>query len=65
MERRNAIVEVVVVGKRTRVRPVGDTRFVQFPRSLRLAGARYQVEVLRPNAGGKSWRASGELRRVG
>lgn len=65
MEVRNALVEVVLVGKKPRVRPVGDERYVWFPRSLRIPGARYCVEVLRSRHDGeKSWTAAGKISRV-
>lgn len=65
MEVRNALVEVVLIGKKPRVRPVGDQRFVWFPRNLRIVGARYQVELLRSRHDGeKSWTAAGRISRV-
>lgn len=64
-ELHNALVEVILVGRKPRVRPVGDSRFVWFPRALRIPGAFYRVEWLRTrHLGAKSWTASGSIRLV-
>lgn len=58
------LVEVVRIGARLRARCADDGLFVQFPRSLRKTGARYQVEqlhlVARPGVK-EYYRAAGEI----
>jgi hypothetical protein len=58
-----AMVEVVTDHGRARVKPVGLTGWVKFPRRLREPGALYVVEKLSPRPGG-AWTASGRIRRV-
>lgn len=61
----NAVVEVVFDEReeRWRVRALCRAGWVKFPRHLRVPGARYRVELLRPRAGG-AWTAVGRIRRL-
>lgn len=61
--RGGVIVEVVLDGKRPRVRPIDRTGWVRFPEHLRTVGAHYAVEELTPLRGG-AWTVRGRIRRV-
>lgn len=60
-----AIVKVIYdSGKgKLRVQPVGMSGFVRFPNHLRIEGAMYEVENLKPGRAG-SWIASGAIKPV-
>ncbi|WP_404816476.1 WGR domain-containing protein [Streptomyces thermolineatus] len=62
------VVECVQEGGRLRVRAVSPgfdpARRVQFPKDVRVAGARYVVAEVLPSAGGGFYRARGEIRRL-
>lgn len=61
----NALLEVIAdpKEKRLRVRPLDFSGWVKFPKHLRIVGARYIVELLKPRGGG-SWTATGSIRKV-
>jgi predicted DNA-binding WGR domain protein len=63
------VVECVEVGSQLRVRPVGAgfhaDWFVQFPKDLRVVGARYVVAELRESSRGGFYRAFGEIKKLG
>lgn len=61
----DAVVEVVLDdrGTRARVRPMEFTGWVRFPKRLRVPGAVYQVELLKPLPGG-AWAATGKITKV-
>ena len=63
-----AVVECVQVGDRLRIRPVSEGYHkdwnVQFPKDIRVPGARYVVESLRAADKGGFYRAFGTIRRL-
>jgi predicted DNA-binding WGR domain protein len=62
------VVECVQVGGRLRVRVVSEgydrERGVQFPKEIRVAGARYVVTEIHSSASGGFYRARGEIKRL-
>lgn len=65
---KGVVVEVIKVGGKLKVRPVGGgfnaDWFCQFPRDLRIEGARFVVDELREAAQGGFYRALGDIKRL-
>jgi hypothetical protein len=60
------IVQVIKDGKKLRVKPIGKSGFVRFPKSLRFEeGDLFEVTELKKSkgkTGGKFWIAAGDIR---